>query len=276
MSFPIGAMSLGDILDRGLKLLLARLPTLYGINFLVMAPFLVVNVIAEVALAQLQAAGEGASQSALVLNLATTGLVFFEQIVLQPIATAATLHVITKEFIGEHVGLWQALGFAFRRFGPIVGTSILVGLNIGVGFLCCLLPGIAFIVWYALTAQVVVVEEVMGSRALARSKALSSGFRWRLVGLLLTVLLLTIGSLAVYAGLQMVLEPVETIPVEDGEIEVAHIHNVIIDETLNSLLQILVEVYGSICLTLFYFDLRIRKEGFDLELAARQPAVALP
>jgi hypothetical protein len=25
-----------------------------------------------------------------------------------------------------------------------------------------------------------------------------------------------------------------------------------------------------ICLTLFYFDLRIRKEGFDLELAAQQ------
>ena len=30
------------------------------------------------------------------------------------------------------------------------------------------------------------------------------------------------------------------------------------------------QAYAAICVTLLYFDLRIRKEGFDLEMAARQ------
>jgi hypothetical protein len=36
-----------------------------------------------------------------------------------------------------------------------------------------------------------------------------------------------------------------------------------------------VETYSAVCFTLMYFDLRIRKEGFDLELAAKQQSIEL-
>jgi len=36
------------------------------------------------------------------------------------------------------------------------------------------------------------------------------------------------------------------------------------------LVQVLFQCYGHVCQTLLYLDLRIRKEGFDLEMAARQ------
>ena len=35
MRFPLGEMTVGDILDRGLKLLFARLPVFYAVNLLV-------------------------------------------------------------------------------------------------------------------------------------------------------------------------------------------------------------------------------------------------
>jgi hypothetical protein len=38
MKFAIGAMSAGDVLDRGLKLLFARLPTFYLIHLIVLLP----------------------------------------------------------------------------------------------------------------------------------------------------------------------------------------------------------------------------------------------
>ena len=38
------------------------------------------------------------------------------------------------------------------------------------------------------------------------------------------------------------------------------------------LVGIVVGTYLSVCTTLLYFDIRIRKEGFDLEMAARPPA----
>jgi hypothetical protein len=37
---------------------------------------------------------------------------------------------------------------------------------------------------------------------------------------------------------------------------------------------ILTASVATVCWTLCYFDLRIRKEGFDLELAAKQQALA--
>ncbi len=42
------------------------------------------------------------------------------------------------------------------------------------------------------------------------------------------------------------------------------------------LVQYLVAAYSAICWTLFYFDLRIRKEGYDLELAAKPQPVTAP
>jgi hypothetical protein len=33
-----------------------------------------------------------------------------------------------------------------------------------------------------------------------------------------------------------------------------------------------VQAFAAVCYTLLYFDLRIRKEGIDLELAAREQA----
>ena len=43
MKFPIGAMSVGDVLDRGLKLLLARLPAYYLINLIVLSPLIILQ-----------------------------------------------------------------------------------------------------------------------------------------------------------------------------------------------------------------------------------------
>jgi hypothetical protein len=37
---------------------------------------------------------------------------------------------------------------------------------------------------------------------------------------------------------------------------------------VTSLISILFSAYQAVCLTLLYFDLRIRKEGYDLEVAA--------
>ena len=36
------------------------------------------------------------------------------------------------------------------------------------------------------------------------------------------------------------------------------------------LIDVAVDTYGNVCFALAYFDIRIRKEGFDLEVAARQ------
>lgn len=260
-------MSVGDILDRGLKLLLARLPTFYLINLLVFVP----QILVQLGLPGLQQAQISPS-GGLATGLAGGGmiLVLLLTLILQPIGTAASLHVIAQEFIGQRASLGDAFHFAFHRFGRLLGASLLAGLLIGLGSLLCLVPGIVFLIWYILVGQVVVVEGLKGDKALQRSKSLGVGFRGRIFGLWILFLLLGI-LLGTMAGLlERVLPSTEWVPSTSGRTPVFHYPQYVVNQLVTYAVNILVHSYSAVCFTLLYFDLRIRKEGFDLELAAQQ------
>jgi hypothetical protein len=274
MKYQIGAMTVGDILDRGLKLLFTRLGTFYLINLIFLAPVIVVQLLLPVSGMPILM-----TMSALILLLLV--------LILQPVATAAQLYVVAQEFVDRRVSVAQALGFAFPRFGSLLGASIMVGLLFGVGALLCLVPGLIFLVWYIFTTQVIVVEGAGASAAMERSKVLTAGFRWRVFGVFVLVLVLTYIAQFALLSVQYVLPPyenvrTEVVPAFGGELQVRtgrklNYGNYAINVVLQQLATILVQTYGAICWTLFYFDLRIRKEGFDLELAAqKQIAEVLP
>jgi hypothetical protein len=269
MAFQIGTMSVGDILDRGLKLLLGRLPVFYAINLIVLVPIILLQLAFPYLIA---------GQSPQFLALAALGwmlVVVVLTAVIQPLATAAILYVISQEFVGKHPDIGEAFRFAFRRFGLLLGTSILAGLVIMGGMFLCVVPGIIFFIWYVFVAQVVVVEGLGGSGALSRSKELSVGYRGRLIGLLALFIGMNI-VLGIAAGmLNRVLPSQELVFTDKGLITIAHHGNQAIQTLVTQLINILVQTYNAICLTLLYFDLRIRKEGFDLELAAREQATII-
>jgi hypothetical protein len=255
MRFQIGAMSAGDILDRGLKILLSRLPTFYLINLIVLSP----AVLAELLLPTLDQRLIGAPTDFMVRLL---------NFVLEPLAAAAILHVIAQEFIDQHATLGEAIRFANRRFVGLFGTSLLGSLITFLGLLC-VVPGILFLIWFVLVAQVVVVEGFTGVKALGRSMKLTEGHRGRVIGLglLFSVMM---GILMFSVGLfEEVIPSTELIESDRGEMEVLNFRNHAIQVLLSTLLIILVQTYSSVCWTLLYFDLRIRKEGYDIELAAR-------
>jgi hypothetical protein len=306
MKFPIGAMSIGDIFDRGIKLLIAKLFTFYGITLIVLFPIFVAQVYLEILQiqAQAQTAEAGNPGAALIASSIGLGLLVLLALILQPIVTAATLHVISQEFADQRITVWQALAFAFRRFLAILGTSLLVGLILGVvASICFIAAGIAIglglamagplslvisvplalmfqalwvlmFVWYALCSQVVVVEGMSAIRAMNRSKQVSKGYRWRLFGVLALIMVLYLIPVSMTMILQLVLKPVETVQFGQQVKLVPNLQNVIINQVIGTLLNTLVATYAAVCSTLFYFDLRIRKEGFDLELAAKEQAVA--
>lgn len=278
MKFPIGAMTVGDILDRGLKVLLPRLPAFYVINLIVLAPLIVFQLAAPTFLAGVQNPSDPMAQ------LGPTLLVFFLTliltIILQPIGTAAILHIIAQDFVDKRVSLGDALNFGLRRFGSLFVTSLLVGLVLVVGFILLIVPGIIFYVWYAFFAQVVVVEGLSGTAAMERSKALTEGYRWRIFGVIILVGI--IGAVIGFAVglLNFVIPSYEQLVVPktgpfDSGIRLVPIYpNFYINTLLGILVQILVATYQTICITLLYFDLRNRKEGFDLEMAAREQQAA--
>src|SRR5262245_52963779 len=140
MKFEIGAMSVGDILDRGLKILFARLGTFYAINLIVMAPLLLFELATPLMVEAMRQSG-GSMAIAGPFMIGFFGVTVLT-VVLAYVGEAACLHVVGQEFIGERVTVGQALGFAMRRFGTLLGVSLMVGLLIALGLMMCIVPAI--------------------------------------------------------------------------------------------------------------------------------------
>ncbi|MFO0797608.1 MAG: hypothetical protein U0804_09020 [Gemmataceae bacterium] len=279
MRFPLGEMTVGDILDRGLKLLFARLPAFYALYLFMLSPVillqLVIPFLLEAMINDLNAAGAGQGGAAfdptnLILFFAAYLLALVLTVVLVTIGNAAVLHIIMEEYQGNRVGVGAALGYALGRFFPLLGVSLLFGLMVGVGILFCCVPGFYLLATYMFVTQVVVLERRGVGESLTRSAELADGYRWRVLGVYLLVTLVSgFAQGFVVQVLGFVLPGQEMIPGAGGRMQIkVNVVNSIIDTLVGNLVSIVFSAYLAVCVTLLYLDLRIRKEGFDLELAA--------
>lgn len=271
MRYEIGAMSVGDILDRGLKVLQARICLFYLINLIVLIPTLGFQLAVPAMLS-----GQ-ASEARAIGFLLAAGALLAMTVVLSPFGQAAVLYVIAQEFVDRRASLGGSLGCALRRFPSLFVVSIVFALLAAVGFCCCfIIPGFLVLVWFGLASQAVVVENLGPFEAFGRSQSLTAGSRWRLLGLYLILIAIYLAAFFGQQVLDLLLPSMEVIPVEDGAVQIAvksypyHVVKV----ALGFLVSVLVQTFWNICTTLFYFDLRIRKEGFDLELLAGHQGLA--
>lgn len=272
MKFQLGAMSVGDILDRGLKLLFQRLGTFYGINLLVQSPLILYQV--AVALA-----GISTGQRGIGLVILGSLAAIVVTMVVSAFGTAAVLKVVEQEYLGRKIGMGSALTFAFSRFLPLIAVALIYGLVIGVGFVLLIVPAFIFMCMYAFGSQAVVLEGVGPIKGMDRSQWLTKNYRLRVFGILLLIGIVNFvvtGGLAV--ALQFVLPNSAMVRDAAGQLVMQIIPmNYVIDTVVTTLVSILISTYLTVCLTLTYFDLRVRKEGYDLELAttAEIPAAEL-
>ena len=164
----------------------------------------------------------------------------------------------------------RSLSRATPLLWRLIVCSILFALVVGIGFLLFFIPGVILVSGLVLAFPALVLEtEATPSGALARSWTLTRGSRLRMFGLLLTLLvLLYIPIVAIGAVASVALPGVDfTGPgsrATAGLVAVA----------IAGVVQLLVYPLFYCVLTVAYYDLRVRKEGFDLEVLATtlQPA----
>lgn len=178
------------------------------------------------------------------------------------LVTGATVRVVSQAFLGRATGLGDALRFAAGKMGGIFITGLAASIIAFLGFLLLIIPGIIALCGYAVAVQVVVLEELGASTdALGRSWTLTKGYKGKalVLGFVLFVFLMLIFiGLGIVAGLAAAIAPFLMVPV------VAAL----------SLVWLLVYPLMSCVFTLLYYDLRVRKEAFDLELLSQQIGLA--
>jgi hypothetical protein len=147
------------------------------------------------------------------------------------------------------IGLWIALGAAFvwSNNGIVVGLGIIGGLVATV---------FIFVSWVVVPC-VVTVEGTGPVHALRRSWALSHGNRWRILGLQLLLLILQFVLSALLTALS-----VAAFAFTDQVVRF------VIQQLANFAAQIIWVPIQWGATAILYLDLRVRHEGFDLQLAA--------
>ena len=171
----------------------------------------------------------------------------------------ATIWVVSEGYLGRTPRLAPALRFTGQRMSRLLMASIGAGFVTVLALLALVIPGIVVAAGYSVVTEVAALEP--SGDALRRSWELTRGFRWKALGLwviafaLLAGLVIGAGFLA--AGIEALFgngEALSTVAV--------------------ALVSLLIYPLLSCVFTLFYYDLRVRKEGFDLETLSQQLGAA--
>jgi hypothetical protein len=150
---------------------------------------------------------------------------------------------------------WAAAFIAAGLIGAITQSGGLTALAIFLA-VCAALVGTFYLTASWLVAPIVIVVEGLGPiAALSRAWGLSSGHRWRILGIQLLLALLNLVLSALITGLFAIgqVDPNATI---------------IIQNVVNFASTIVWAPVQWLAFTVLYYDLRVRKEAFDLQLAA--------
>jgi hypothetical protein len=174
-----------------------------------------------------------------------------------PVLPDAVMLVLSADaYLGRPLRIDQALARVARRAGPIYVVYVLRFALIALGLVCLVIPGIVCWAMSFAAVSAVVLEDCPALRAIDQSIQLTRGELSRIVWVLgLATFLL--GAIA-WGGVRL------------QQMAIAHhVLNRPMREALFIGLTSLVEPFVSAVVVVLYYDLRIRKEGFDLELMAR-------
>lgn len=174
-------------------------------------------------------------------------------------ASAAVVVIASGAYMGTEVDGITAVKKVGSRFGSVWGAAIIQGVVVGIGFLLLIVPGIIFIAWTFAMQQAVMIEGQSAGEAFDRSRELARG---HLKHILLTSVLATLIVLVGAMGLGVMVEMALS-----GERMVLIVMN---------LAMIAINPIAAVVGTVLYYDLRIRKEAFDVKILAdrlaEQPA----
>jgi uncharacterized membrane protein len=200
----------------------------------------------------------------LFAHLTLTLLYLLSLVVLSLVATGATVFIVSESYLGRPLTAREALVRATPYMGRILIASLLMALSIGLGFILLVIPSFILAVGLAVAIPAVVLEPGRSaSAALSRSWELTRGSRWRILGLGITLFVLLYVPVVAISGLVAVLIPRDTAAGLGASSTAA-----IVGLAIGGVVQLFIYPLFYCVLTVMYYDLRVRKEGFDLELLA--------
>lgn len=243
-TYELRPLSFGEILDGSFAIFRRAFGTLMTILIVCEGLPIVLFVYTSLAIGQGNFTPENLILLALaVLLLSLGGL----------LAAGAIVFVISESYLGREVGAGDALGFAVSKMGRLFVAGLAKYVIIIAAMFLLFFPAVIVACGYAVVTQIVVLEEISATGALGRSWELTKGHKWKALGLgVIIYILISIPGMATDV-LALMLSDLEVLLTVVGQVIGFALYPII-----------------ACAFTLFYYDLRVRKEAFDLEHLSRQ------
>lgn len=180
-------------------------------------------------------------------------------IVLVPsIVTAATTFAVSDVYLERPTSIRSCFSRVSGRMLKVLAVSFIVGLIVGLGMLLCLAPGIYCAGVYGVAIPAVVLENITVRQSLPRSSRLTQNLIGRVIIMyFLTGIFSGIMNYALNAGLLRLWPIIHP--------HLVHLTRLNLRDISSVLSTTLFGPISAIGLTLLYYDLRVRKEAFDLD-----------
>ncbi|HVM04788.1 MAG TPA: hypothetical protein VM242_06425, partial [Acidimicrobiales bacterium] len=270
-------LSVGEILDLAIQIYRERFAHLVKAAAVVVAPVAVFRAFVQLSLlpdedsnlfsGPVDASGQPTVEAnefwSLMAGLLLLGLV---SLISSQLATGASFKLVSGAYLDEPPDWRASLSFATSRLGSLVWLTVLLGFLAGLGLLLCIVPGVYLYVAWSVAVPVLLLENARGRAALKRSRALVRDRWWPTAGAILVSLVLSVIVQGVVSGLLVVV-----VAVGDNDLVAA-----VAQAVADTVGTVLTTPFTSAVIAAVYFDLRVRKEGFDLELLAGRVGVDPP
>jgi hypothetical protein len=254
---------IGEILDSAVALYRARFTKLVRVAACVVVPVQVLSALvllsAQPDRFTLNVTGTVSPQydsNSVALQLGAVVVVTIVSVLSTALIIAVCTRVVADAYIGRSSGARDAARAVRPRVLALVGTSLLVLICEGIGFLFCFVGALVPLTFFAVALPVLILEGASVSTAIGRSVTLTKGHVMHVLGLVVTAQLLgAVLNGALAQGVSLLLRT--------GGSTTA----VVIGQSLaNMIAGVLTTPFIATATVVLYFDLRIRDEAFDVQL----------
>jgi len=274
-------LSIGELLDRTFSLYRRNFLLFIGISAIPQLLVLALQ-LAQVAFmpsrvpiqppatTDFQVAGSGFSTGGAlgVVGVVIVGLIVY--VIAYLFSQGGTVFAVSELYLGRATTIGQSLGRVRGELGSLLGVVILNGLVTGVSFLLLIIPGIYMACRLCVCIPAALLENLGPRESLERSFGLTKDNAGRAFLILFLYFVILYAALFLFdipfaIGIQFEARNPSMIRLLTGLMQVG-----------NFVAGVLITPVLTIASSIFYFDLRVRKEAFDLQLMMNPLAGGMP
>ena len=262
---PLRQMGIGELVDGAFKLYRRDWLSLMAFSAFVLVPvtFLQAVITQGIVAAAAEATTFEELDAVTGQILVVTGVfIVIQLLIVQPFLVAAITRAAADAYLGETVTIAKMSRFALSRLPAILWITVITSVVTLVGFILLIIPGIIAAIRLTLAPAILVVEDVRGTKAVSRSWDLTGGNFWRIFAALL------LAGLIAAVGTAIVTLPAEFLATTMGP------DGWFVSVVGQTIATVVTQPFSLLIIVLLYFDLRVRKEGYDIEVMSRELATS--